>query len=129
MVSGGSGVVGEDFIGNDMQRIAERIIAVRPRYDFLTEYFDGSIFVDIYSVGERFANNPNTIVLSGSTTVGVGVALNFDQIELTMVEDNLTNTIGVTEGHPQLDAFAGGDSSIARFARPVLGRNFRVMLG
>ena len=129
VVGGGFGVVGEDFIGNDVQRIAKRILTIRPRYDFLTEYFDGSVFLDIYNVGDRFANNPNSIVLPGFTTLGAGMTVNFNQIELTVVGDNLTNTIGVTDGNPRTDAFASGDESIATFARPILGRNFRVMLG
>ena len=129
VVGGGFGVVGEEFIGNEVQRIAKRIISLRPRYDFLTAFFDGSVFVDIYNVGDRFANNGNSIVLPGYTTLGAGLTLNYNQIELTVVGDNLTNTIGVTEGNPRTDAFRSGDSSIATFARPILGRNFRVMLG
>ena len=129
VVGGDFGVVGEDFIGNDVQRIAKRILSVRPSYEFLTDFFDGSVFLDIFNVGDRFANNGNSIVLPGYTTLGAGLTANINRVELTVIGDNLTNTIGVTEGNPRTDAFASGDSSIATFARPILGRNFRVVLG
>ena len=129
VVGGDFGVVGEEFIGNDVQRIAKRILSVRPSYEFLMDAFDGSVFLDIFNVGDRFANNGNSIVLPGYTTLGAGLTLNINRVELTVIGDNLTNTIGVTEGNPRTDAFASGDSSVATFARPILGRNFRVVLG
>ncbi|GAB4141712.1 MAG: TonB-dependent receptor [Sphingomonadales bacterium] len=131
VVGGGNfGVVGDDFIGNSVQRIAGRVLVVEPRYEFVTNEFNGAVFASIYNVDARFANNGNTVVLPGYTTLGVGLALNWGKVELTVTGDNLTNTIGVTEGNPRTDAFAvGGDSNIATFARPIVGRNFRIKLG
>jgi len=131
IIGGGQqfGVVGDTFIGNEIQRIAGLIVIAQPRYEFYTGEIAGAIFTDIYHVDDRFANNGNSIVLPSYTTVGVGMTLDWGNYELTFTGDNLTNTIGVTEGNPRTDAFATGESSIATFARPILGRNFRVKLG
>jgi outer membrane receptor protein involved in Fe transport len=120
---------GSDFIGNEIQRIAGRILIVEPRYDFSTPQFDGSVFLNIYNVDDRFANNGNSVILPSYTTLAVGATLDWNGFELTFTGDNLTNEIGVTEGNPRTDFFASGDSSIATFARPIVGRNFRVKLG
>lgn len=132
VVGGGAsfGVVGDEFIGNEVQRIAGRIFVVEPRYEFRGDDFDGAVFASLYSVDDRFANNGNTVVLPGYTTIGVGMVLNYGGFEFTFTGDNLSNTIGVTEGNPRTDAFAtGGGSSVATFARPIVGRNFRFRLG
>jgi len=123
------GVVGDDFVGNEVQRIAGTILRVQPRYDFFYNDIAGAVFLKIFHVDDRFANNGNTIILPSYTTVGVGLTLDWNNYELTVAGDNLTNTIGVTEGNPRTDAFATGGSSIATFARPIVGRNFRVKLG
>ncbi|RME61637.1 MAG: hypothetical protein D6782_13720 [Alphaproteobacteria bacterium] len=132
VVGGGAafGVVGDEFIGNKVQRIAGRILVIRPRYEFAVNGFDGRVFASIYNVDDRFANNGNSIVLPGYTTLGAGMTLNYGHIEFTFTADNLTNEIGVTEGNPRTDAFAvGGNSTVATFARPIIGRNFRFKLG
>ncbi|MDT8439714.1 MAG: TonB-dependent receptor [Wenzhouxiangellaceae bacterium] len=123
------GVVGDEFVGNEIQRIAGTILRVEPRYDFFYNDFAGAVFLKIYHVDDRFANNGNTVVLPSYTTVGAGFTLDWKNYELTITGDNLTNTIGVTEGNPRTDAFATGQSSIATFARPIVGRNFRVKFG
>ncbi|MCQ8186460.1 TonB-dependent receptor [Parvularcula maris] len=131
VVGGGFGVVGEDFVGNDIQRIADRIFIFRPTYEFDMPEFNGSIYTEITRIGDRFSNNTNTVLLPAYTTLGAGMLLNFgDGLELTVAADNLTNTIGVQEGNPRTDAFLQtGDVSVATFARPILGRNVRVKLG
>ena len=131
VIGGGEqfGVVGDQFIGNEIQRIAGTVLQVRPRYDFFWHDFAGSVFTSIYHVDDRFANNGNSIVLPSYTTLGVGMTLDWKNWEFTLTGDNLTNEIGVTEGNPRTDAFATGDSSIATFARPIVGRNFRFKLG
>lgn len=123
------GVVGDDFIGNDVQRIAKEIYLFEPRYQFFFGDFDGAAYAQIFHAGSRFANNGNSIILPSYTTLGVGLTLNWKNFEYTFTGDNLTNEIGITEGNPRTDAFATGDSSIATFARPIVGRNFRFKLG
>ncbi|MBD2841900.1 TonB-dependent siderophore receptor [Erythrobacter rubeus] len=137
-VSGGGLTVDDSAItGNRIPRIPSRIISVRPRFEFAGDDIglggsDGSIFLSIYNVGDRFSDIGNTILLPGYTTLGAGARLGFvSGFELSVVADNLTNTIGLTEGNPRTDLFApiGGDVTTATFGRPIVGRNFRVSVG
>ncbi|MEM8799210.1 MAG: TonB-dependent receptor [Pseudomonadota bacterium] len=123
-----------DVAGNDVNRIAGRIINIRPKYEFYVDYlegFAGSVFVDIMNVDDRFSDPANTIILPGFTTLGAGFTLNYgSNLELTIIADNLTNTIGLTEGNPRTDTLAGpaAAADIATFARPIVGRNLRLSL-
>ena len=140
-VSGGGLAVNDAFLdGNQVPRIPETIIIVRPRYEFNTASFglggreglNGSIFANIYNVGDRFSDFSNTVELPGYTTVGVGARLEFAEgFHIGANYDNITNTIGLTEGNPRSDLFApaGADVTTATFGRPVVGRNFRVNVG
>ncbi|MEO0881949.1 MAG: TonB-dependent receptor [Pseudomonadota bacterium] len=136
-VSGGGLTVDDEFIdGNRVPRIPGRIVSVRPRYDFSTADWgvgdaDGSVFLNIYNVSDRFQDFTNTILLPGYTTLGIGGRLGFSNgVELAVTADNLTNTIGLTEGNPRTDLFApgGADVTTATFGRPIVGRNVRVSL-
>jgi len=120
-----------DVAGNEVQRIARRIIVAEPRYSFDINDFSGTIYGSIYSVGDRFANPGNTVVLPGFTTVGAGLLVDYNGFEFTFTADNLTNTIGLTEGNPRADFgdFGGGASNISNFGRPIVGRNFRFKVG
>lgn len=124
-------VMTPDVAGNEVQRIARRIIVAEPRYSFDYGDIGGTLFGTIYSVGERFANPGNTVVLPGYTTVGVGLLLDYRGFEFTFIGDNLTNTIGLTEGNPRADFgdFGGGASNVSNFGRPIVGRNFRFKVG
>ncbi|MGF1545009.1 MAG: TonB-dependent receptor [Parvularculaceae bacterium] len=116
---------------NEVQRSARRIIVAEPRYSFAFGETSGTLFTTIYSVGDRFANPGNTVVLPGYTTLGVGMTLDYRGLEFTFVGDNLTNTIGLTEGNPRVDFgdFGGGESNVSNFGRPIVGRNFRFKIG
>ncbi|WP_298336477.1 TonB-dependent receptor [uncultured Erythrobacter sp.] len=137
-VSGGGLEVDDSAIsGNRVPRIPARIISVRPRFEFDGQDIglgdsEGSIFLSVYNVGDRFSDIGNSILLPGYTSLGAGARLGFfSGFELSVVADNLTNTIGLTEGNPRTDLFApvGGDVTTATFGRPIVGRNFRVSLG
>lgn len=137
-VSGGGLTVDDSAItGNRVPRIPARIISIRPRFEFDGDNIglgdsEGSIFLSIYNVGDRFSDIGNTILLPGYTSLGAGARLGFfSGFEVAVVADNLTNTIGLTEGNPRTDLFApiGGDVTTATFGRPIVGRNFRVSVG
>ncbi|MGF1604714.1 MAG: TonB-dependent receptor [Rhodothalassiaceae bacterium] len=124
-------VVG-DVSGNAVNRIAERIFIIRPEYEFeLPDLYglQGDLFFEIFNVDSRFSDAANTIILPGYTKFSAGLAVDLlDNIQLTVIGDNLTNTIGLTEGNPRTDTLAGpvADASIATFGRPIVGRNVRL---
>ena len=143
-VTGGGLSVDDAFIsGNRVPRIPGRILAIRPRYEFNTadlglwglggdEGINGALFANIYNVSDRFQDFNNTIELPGYTTLGIGGRLDFEAgYHVGFNWENLTNTIGLTEGNVRGDLFApaGGDVTTATFGRPIVGRNFRVNVG
>lgn len=125
-----SAVSTKDLVGNRVQRIPARLITVRPKYEFTIGEYDGSIFVNIFHVGDRFSDVTNNIVLKGYTTFGLGGTLDIgEHLGLTAMLENVGNTIGLTEGNPRKDQFSGaGNKVTATFGRPVQGRNFRISL-
>ncbi len=133
-VSGGGLTIDDSAIaGNDVPRIPGRIVSIRPQYAFDgVGGASGTVFADIYNVGDRFQNFGNSILLPGYTTLGAGARFNFENgVEILVVADNLFNTIGLTEGNVRSDLFAPatGDVTVATFGRPIVGRNIRVSLG
>jgi len=131
-------VVDDEFIsGNRVPRIPGRILLIRPRFEFDGNDVglgdtEGSVFLNIYNVGDRFSDLNSSILLPGYTSLGAGARfLVGENWELSVIGDNLTNTIGLTEGNPRTDLFAppAADVTTATFGRPIVGRNFRVSVG
>ena len=118
------------LVGNEVPRIARRIISVRPKYDFYVGNNAGSVFLDIFNAGARFSDFTNSISIPGYTSLGLGGTLDIgERISLTVIADNLTNEIGLTEGNPRADLFAAGGGIVtSTFGRPIVGRNVRVNL-
>jgi outer membrane receptor protein involved in Fe transport len=73
-------------------------------------------------MGKRFADSGNTIVLPGYHTVDLGANYKLTpNLTFNISAQNLTNTIGLTEGNPRssFTELAGNYF----FARSILGRN------
>ena len=133
VVAGGGITIDDAIFGNRVPRIPTRIVSIRPRYSFDdVAGVSGSIFADIYNVSDRFQDFSNEVLLPSYTTLGVGAQFYLENgVEVRVIADNLTNTIGLTEGNVRGDLFAPatGDVTVATFGRPIVGRNVRVSLG
>jgi outer membrane receptor protein involved in Fe transport len=89
---------------------------------FLLPDRKGEIYVSYHQMGKRFADSGNTIVLPGYHTVDLGANVNITpNLSFNISAQNLTNTIGLTEGNPRssFNELAGNYF----FARSILGRN------
>lgn len=89
---------------------------------FLLPDRKGEIYVSYHRMGKRFADSGNTIVLPGYHTVDLGANYNITPtLTVNISAQNLTNTIGLTEGNPRssFTELAGNYF----FARSILGRN------
>ena len=49
-------------------------------------------------------------------------------LRFQLTGSNLTNRIGLTEGNPRTDTFAGQETSTAIYGRPIFGRTIRMSL-
>ena len=76
-------------------------------------------------IGTRFVDLQNTTRLPAFQTLAAGVTLNKGDWGFSVVGDNLTNTVGLTEGNPLSDLIAGQGVDEAIFARPIFGRSVR----
>lgn len=89
--------------GNEAQRQPGWQIRVTPSYEFeMGDGMFGSVYATLSAVDDRFGDNENTVVLGGYEKLDVG--LTFEPIEalrLQLSVDNLTDTMGITEGDPR----------------------------
>jgi outer membrane receptor protein involved in Fe transport len=89
---------------------------------FLLPERKGEIYVSYHQMGKRFADSGNTIILPSYHTVDLGANYNITpNLSFNISAQNLTNTIGLTEGNPRssFTELAGNYF----FARSILGRN------
>lgn len=110
-----------DLSGNEVRRIPEVILGLGAGYDVGDLTLNG----DWHYVGDRFANNENSIVLDGYGIVDLGADYRFPLYGVTLSVDmkNVTDegAEALTEGNPRVDEQVGAQSTLF-LARPVLPR-------
>lgn len=110
-----------DFSGNQVRRIPEVLLALRPSY----RVGRFSIFGSWQYVDERFVDDANTITLPEYDVVDVGATYDLSRaLTLDLRVTNVGNTVGLTEGNPRTGQIVGVQEDIF-MARPILGRAFR----
>jgi iron complex outermembrane recepter protein len=117
-----TGVV-SDLTDNRIRRIPKTMVRLTPA--LLFSEGKGRVFVTYTHVGDRPANDENTIELPKYDKVDAGVL--FDLTSTMTVQlsgDNLTDEVGLTEGNPRTDVGAGGIGTLYN-ARPLFGRSFQ----
>jgi iron complex outermembrane recepter protein len=85
-------------------------------------------YVRLNFIGTRFVDVQNNTRLPAFETLAAGASYNTGDWSFQVAADNLTNTVGLTEGNPRIDAVAGQGSANAIYARPIFGRNFRFIV-
>jgi len=89
--------------GNEAQRQPGWQVRVTPSYEL--EFSNGmyaTLYGNISAVGDRFANNENTVTLPGYEKVDLGVMLNLsDEVQVQLSVNNVTDEDALTEGDPR----------------------------
>jgi outer membrane receptor protein involved in Fe transport len=120
--------VARDFSGNQLLRVPELAMRFVPGVNL----FDNRLRVqaEIEHFSRRFADAANSVQLPSYWMVGGAVRFAFtDRLSLFVVGENLTDSIGLTEGNPRAGQFVGGDAGAQFYlARPMFGRSFRASL-
>lgn len=117
------------FDGNQVRRIPEWFFQFNPSYRVPIQGPQSlEIFGTWYAVGERFEDFANRGALPAYSRFSVGTRIGItDRVGLQANLQNLSNTIGLTEGNPRGGEVVG-DLPDLFLARPILGRSFRASL-
>jgi len=96
--------------GNEAQRQPGWQVRVTPSYNI---DFDNGMYATLYgnisAVGDRFANNENTVTLSGYEKIDLGVIFNLsDEVKMQLSVSNLTDENAITEGDPRNSLSSNG---------------------
>lgn len=113
------------YNGNRPERTPSINFTLSPVY-YLADN-KGEVALSYHHIGNRFADLANSIELPAYKTVDIALRYELTpKITLNASVQNLTNTIGLTEGNPRASSaggFAEGNGSKYFFARPIMGRN------
>ncbi|KAK6029048.1 hypothetical protein OSTOST_04855 [Ostertagia ostertagi] len=88
------------YTGNRVERAPKFQARVTPSWQTQTGYGQLRTFATFSHVGERFADQTNTLKLPAYGTIDAGAVFSMDNgLELRLTGTNLTNKIGLTEGN------------------------------
>lgn len=110
--------------GNQVMRTPNTQIRLIP-----TVHFDfGDVFLVYSHIGKRFADFENALALPAYHVIDMGAEIKIDKKwKLNVKVNNVTNSIGLTEGNPR-SGFNQSSNGSLFYARPILGRNATVAL-
>ncbi|WP_333574126.1 TonB-dependent receptor [Sphingomonas sp.] len=111
-----------NLTGNQVQRQPKWQWRVSPAYsvDFGSES-KATLFTSVTYIGDRFSDVQNAQLLPNYYKWDAGLTVDVTKrITLQATVDNITNTIGLTEGNPRT---IGSQGSGVILARPILGRS------
>jgi len=127
-VSGGTLTQKYNYNGNKLIRVPQASLRVVPGINL----FNNRIRIQspIEYEGKRYTDVANSQILPAYTVVSLDAQVNITkEISLFGVIDNLTNSLGLTEGNPrqgEIQSAAAGQYIF--LARPLFGRSFKVSL-
>ena len=115
--------------GNQVTRIPKVIVSATPSYRAeLPGDRSFSIFGTWRYLGDRFNDFANRNLLPDYSRFDAGFDLGITpRVTVQTRVENITNSIGLTEGNPRVGQLLGAPASL-RMARPILGRSVRVSL-
>ncbi len=110
-----------DNSGNQVRRIPRVMARLVPSIQFADGR--GRAFFSLAHIGERFANDENTVSLPSYLKLDAGIEFAFrEHWNAQLNVDNLSNEAGLTEGNPRTDVHTGGIGSLYN-ARALFGRS------
>lgn len=118
-------IIQRDYSGNQLLRVPRLALRATPAVTLFGDRLRAQADVEHYT--KRYADAANISELPAYTVVNASVRLKVtENIQLWAYGDNLTNTIGLTEGNPRAGELTSGQANDLLFiGRPILGRNFR----
>ncbi|HWB92699.1 MAG TPA: TonB-dependent receptor [Puia sp.] len=126
VLSGGTLTQAYNYNGNKLIRVPLTSFRVVPGFNLFHSRL--RLQSPIEYEGKRYTDVANSQVLPAYTKVDIDAQIKVtDEISLFGVIDNLTNSLGLTEGNPrqgEIQSAAAGQYIF--LARPLLGRSFKI---
>ena len=117
-----------NFDGNRLIRVPKTSLRIVPGLNLVDQRLRLQLSWEYE--GDRFVDTANSVVLPAYDVLNASArfAVN-DNMELYGYVDNVTNSLGLTEGNPRAGEVQSADAGNNTFiARPILGRAYRVSL-
>ncbi len=117
-----------DFVGNQLIRVPKQSARVVPGVNLLDNRLRLQAAYEYQ--GERFVDTANSVRLPSYYAVNASASYQVTpELSLFLYGDNLTNSLGLTEGNPRAGELQSGDAGANTFlARPLLGRFYRLAI-
>lgn len=117
-----------DFVGNQLIRVPKNRTRVVPGFNLLDNKLRLQAAYEYQ--GERFVDTANSVRLPSYDVVNASARYELTpDLSLFFYADNVTNSLGLTEGNPRAGELASIDAGANTFlARPLLGRAYRLAL-
>ena len=125
-VSGGTLTEAYNYNGNRLIRVPQASVRAVPGFNLFRNRL--RLQSPIEFEGKRFTDVANSQVLPAYTKVDIDASLRITkEISVFGVVDNLTNSLGLTEGNPRAGEIQSNEANQYIFlARPLLGRSFKI---
>jgi len=115
-----------DYVGNQLIRVPKTSARIVPGVNLLNQKL--RLQVSYEYEGERFVDTANTVRLPHYDVLNASARFAATgHLDVYAYVDNVTNSIGLTEGNPRAGELVSADKGANTFiARPILGRSYRM---
>jgi len=120
--------VKRDYDGNQLIRVPKVSVRVVPGFNLFDQRL--RLQVSWEWEGARYVDTANSVVLPKYDVLNASARYSFNEhFEVYGYVDNVTNSLGLTEGNPRQGEVQSTDAGANTFiARPILGRAYRLSL-
>jgi outer membrane receptor protein involved in Fe transport len=120
--------VQRDFDGHQLVRVPKVSVRVVPGFNLFDQRL--RLQASWEYEGRRFADTANSVILPHYDVLNVSARFAINKrLDLYGYVDNVTNSLGLTEGNPRQGEVVSSDAGANTFiARPLLGRLYRFSL-
>jgi catecholate siderophore receptor len=125
-VSGGTLTEAYNYNGNKLIRVPQASVRAVPGFNLFRNRLRLQSAIEYE--GKRYTDVANSQILPAYTKVDIDASLRVTrEISVFGVIDNLTNSLGLTEGNPRAGEIQSSEANQYYFlARPLLGRSFKI---
>jgi outer membrane receptor protein involved in Fe transport len=115
-----------DYVGNQLIRVPKTSARIVPALNLLNQRLRLQLAYEYE--GKRYVDTANSVVLPHYDVLNASARYAAtDHLDVYGYVDNVTNSLGLTEGNPRAGELASDDAGANTFiARPILGRSYRM---